>query len=659
GGQKQRTRAVAHFNNTMGKPCDMAEGQQEEECNVGSCNQLSCWSDWTVCSQTCGGGIRARRNKAHCEPQSEEELCNVEACKATPSNATPSEAACVWGDWGSWSSCAMEVSSSCGVSRSLRMQKRGKCSGPALRERSCGTCDCFEQWQSWQACSALCGGGLRTRLRTIRNGTDCHGPLRENVPCNEQGCSCELTDWTGWSPCSGPCQDSKAVSVRTREPVTPGGDCNASMREEMSCDCVEAELAKSTTKPMEAVDCVWANWQDWEVCSASCGMGKTRRTRALALAKNQFGRDCEGEDRQTRECKGDPCPSCETSDWSQWSACTGPCEFSTSRSIRSREPLQQGDCDKSLEEERACSCGKAVTSGTDASSQESSEDASTPTADEVAVNCEWDVWRDWEACTKSCNLGITHRTRDIRIQANSLGDECYGETRQTRNCNEKPCPCAVGEWSDWSSCAGHCHGRSDRSVRTRELLEPLHGGPCVEVLQQEKACDCGEQPDGDLDTISAADLRLDTMAKLTTLPPPEAPEAPAPAQESAPSPEEPEQEAGDLRVSGDLELVVADPVGFSSNPNAEVAAKETLAELTQIPANSIAVSLMPNLQTNETVDCWYTMVVPADQAGAVTAKLRGAQSTAEEALGEQLKKQGLEVKLTATRISAKISETAT
>ncbi|CAJ1431089.1 unnamed protein product, partial [Effrenium voratum] len=93
----------------------------------------------------------------------------------------------------------------------------------------------------------------------------------------------------------------------------------------------------------------------------------------------------------------------------------------------------------------------------------------------VAVNCEWDVWRDWEACTKSCNLGITHRTRDIRIQANSLGDECYGETRQTRNCNEKPCPCAVGEWSDWSSCAGHCHGRSDRSVRTRELLEPLHG----------------------------------------------------------------------------------------------------------------------------------------------------------------------------------------
>ncbi|CAJ1431090.1 unnamed protein product [Effrenium voratum] len=362
GGQKQRTRAVAHFNNTMGKPCDMAEGQQEEECNVGSCNQLSCWSDWTVCSQTCGGGIRARRNKAHCEPQSEEELCNVEACKATPSNATPSEAACVWGDWGSWSSCAMEVSSSCGVSRSLRMQKHGKCSGPALRERSCGTCDCFEQWQSWQACSALCGGGLRTRLRTIRNGTDCHGPLRENVPCNEQGCSCELTDWTGWSPCSGPCQDSKAVSVRTREPVTPGGDCNASMREEMSCDCVEAELAKSTTKPMEAVDCVWANWQDWEVCSASCGMGKTRRTRALALAKNQFGRDCEGEDRQTRECKGDPCPSCETSDWSQWSACTGPCEFSTSRSIRSREPLQQGDCDKSLEEERACSCGKEQSS---------------------------------------------------------------------------------------------------------------------------------------------------------------------------------------------------------------------------------------------------------------------------------------------------------
>ena len=36
-----------------------------------------------------------------------------------------------------------------------------------------------------------------------------------------------------------------------------------------------------------------------------------------------------------------------------------------------------------------------------------------------------------------------------------------------------------------------------------------------------------------------------------------------------------------------------------------------------LQANSIAVSLMPNLQTNETVDCWYTMVVPADQAPQV------------------------------------------
>lgn len=36
---------------------------------------------------------------------------------------------------------------------------------------------------------------------------------------------------------------------------------------------------------------------------------------------------------------------------------------------------------------------------------------------------------------------------------------------------EAACPCSVGDWSDWSSCAGDCKGVSDRAVRTRELLQ--------------------------------------------------------------------------------------------------------------------------------------------------------------------------------------------
>lgn len=481
-----------------------------------------------------------------------------------------------------------------------------------------------------------------------------------------EACGCQMSDWSDWSACSGRCRNSQAASSRKRQSkATEGvGGCEGSATETKSCDCREdsnssASQVPHLTKAAAApVDCVWETWQDWEACSASCGAGTRKRSRTVQVPANEIGRDCVGEDRQTDPCKGESCPSCRTSEWSSWSDCTGPCTYLSSRSIRVREPLSSGLCDKSLEEERACTCHsdaeadevKAAVTAAAAAAASSGKEDGDGSQDEERINCQWGDWHDWEACTKSCNTGITRRTRDVLRAANALGDECRGENRQTQNCNDSPCPCAVGSWSDWSSCAGDCEGKSPRAVRTRELVQDnkANGNSgCREVLEEEKACSC--RPAGavdDDDTLTAADLRaheLDAEA--------------ANSKVSGASTESTER-----RVSGALELKVHDPVSFSSDPNAETAAQSTLKELIGSLRDSyhVSVSLMPTENGKEMVDCWYSLVLPEQQANAVAAKLHDVNlDDATQRLGEELKRLGVTASVTATRITASVMSTNT
>ena len=49
-------------------------------------------------------------------------------------------------------------------------------------------------WTEWTNCTALCGGGLQNRTRTIatnatNGGNDCTGPTEESRACNPDSCS--------------------------------------------------------------------------------------------------------------------------------------------------------------------------------------------------------------------------------------------------------------------------------------------------------------------------------------------------------------------------------------------------------------------------------------------------------------------------------------
>merc|ERR1719359_1602446 len=88
---------------------------------------------------------------------------------------------------------------------------------PLEAETSCNNQPCpvdckLHAWTGWSKCSAECGGGVRQRLRPVRQankfgGNTC-GATSETVACNAQACemNCELGEWTPWSACSKDCE---------------------------------------------------------------------------------------------------------------------------------------------------------------------------------------------------------------------------------------------------------------------------------------------------------------------------------------------------------------------------------------------------------------------------------------------------------------------
>jgi len=95
GGVIERTRKVKVEMENGGKPCE--PGSQSETCNIQACDNdcvLYPWSDWEPCSKMCGGGTQrhfrpvevAKTGDGHCDaPDSEERLgykdCNMFDCK--------------------------------------------------------------------------------------------------------------------------------------------------------------------------------------------------------------------------------------------------------------------------------------------------------------------------------------------------------------------------------------------------------------------------------------------------------------------------------------------------------------------------------------------------------------------------------------------------
>ncbi|CAK9015088.1 unnamed protein product [Durusdinium trenchii] len=259
---------------------------------------------WSYCSASCGEGLQTRKRWVAIAAQGGVQNCDGSS-EQRQSCETPCAPGvqCHWDVWQDWSECT----ASCGGGWHQRVRalsassNRTECNMAAgHQEEPCRETPCVSCWSEWSTCSQSCSG-----LRTRRNKASCPSASQEEL-CNVEACDCVLSDWSEWGLCSGPCHEGQAVSKRTRTPQGQSNCGSEQLQEEKSCDCVASVVSASvtvTTTSEGPIDCVWAKWESWEACTASCGSGTHTRSRSLATHANNLGRDCAGEDRQVQSCK--------------------------------------------------------------------------------------------------------------------------------------------------------------------------------------------------------------------------------------------------------------------------------------------------------------------------------------------------------------------
>ncbi|CAJ0947097.1 unnamed protein product, partial [Mesorhabditis belari] len=351
-----------------------------------------------------------------------------------------------WHDWSEWSQCSCTCGD--GMKQRRRECNGNNCQGQDFEQQPCnmGPCQTWSEWCEWSECKGTCGRGERTRTRFCFLGTKrCEGSDFEIEVCNAGPCP-EWSEWEDWSTCSTTCGHGAQNRQRTCLGGVHGDHmCPGPRTEERSCDHGPCSI--------------WANWEEWGSCSASCGDGMKRRQRVC-----QYGTDCQGPAEETLFCYGPPCSA--WTEWCEWSACSTRCGAGQ----RSRT--------------RAC-----LTS----TGQETNECAG-PSHETVLCNegecCSWAEWCPWSQCDRDCGTGQAFRSRVC--QRNGVTDpscECVGPDRETRECNNHACQpqCAWTEWCAWSDCSTQSACELGNQQRSRQCVgEP--GCHCLGLAEEKQQC---------------------------------------------------------------------------------------------------------------------------------------------------------------------------
>uniref|UniRef100_A0AAX7VB06 Adhesion G protein-coupled receptor B2 n=1 Tax=Astatotilapia calliptera TaxID=8154 RepID=A0AAX7VB06_ASTCA len=213
------------------------------------------WSQWSVCSLTCGQGWQVR----------------TRSCVSSPYGTLCS-----------------------GALRETRM-----CNNTA----SCPVHGLWEEWSSWSLCSVTCGRGSRTRTRKCMDGSGavaCGRPEVQTKLCNIAVCPVEgqWSDWGPWSKCSVTCDTGTEQRQRRCSPSVHGwAECKGPHQESREC-----------TNPSCSGGGNWGSWNHWSLCSKTCDSGWQRRIR-MCEGTGLQGYPCDGLGEEVRSCNEKKCPA--------------------------------------------------------------------------------------------------------------------------------------------------------------------------------------------------------------------------------------------------------------------------------------------------------------------------------------------------------------
>lgn len=287
------------------------------------------WFPWQPCSLSCGGGTRLRQRKCNYPPPAyggencpgpavNEQDCNEQHCP-------------IDGNWGEWSEYTL-CSTTCGPGIKRRVRSCDnpspanggrECAGSAIVSRKCELSKCpqdgdWSLWSEWSQCTATCGSGVRTRTRAcdsprpLHGGKDCEGETIQESACRSHR-PCPIDGgWSEWNM-FGFCQAARCdwgFKIRTRlcsnpQPQHGGAQCQGNQYERVEC-FNEQDCPRNGT---------WCPWSEWSACSSSCAEQtslKVRQRTCMCPEPRFGGQDCEGDSLNVRDCLD--LPRCEKSD---------------------------------------------------------------------------------------------------------------------------------------------------------------------------------------------------------------------------------------------------------------------------------------------------------------------------------------------------------
>ncbi|XP_037609126.1 complement component C6 [Sebastes umbrosus] len=108
----------------------------------------------------------------------------------------------------------------------------------------------------------------------------------------------------------------------------------------------------------------------------------------------------------------------------------------------------------------------------------------------LACFCDRYPWGSWSACSRTCNQGTQHRSRNFNYDDYYWKSSCLQlcEKHDRKACNDQACPinCLLTEFGTWSDCSPCAR----KQLRTRSVQRPSQfgGSACSVELTEERAC---------------------------------------------------------------------------------------------------------------------------------------------------------------------------
>lgn len=415
-----------------------------------------------------------------------------------------------------------------------QIKELGECEGlPPCN--NCEPVDCvFHEWSTWTYNGGCSGIMIRSReYKRMNNvcGEPCDGAKTESMlgglpdRCIVEKKDCELGNWSEWSKCFlGPTDQRVRVRSIVTFPENGGMECAGALTETKPC---------GEEKPTA---CEFQEWTAYTPCSKTCGGGYHMKTRRVMKEATYGGATCEGALQVSDECNTDNCgedTDCLLGPWVAWSACG----YGKRQKYRTREvaqsklgagkpcvgklaqtqecPAEKGDdpcevsdwnqwstCTKTCDNGQMHRSRNVKAEGTTSicKSQPLQEITSCSTQPcDTTSDCELNEWADWDACSVTCGEGTMLRKRIVMKIATEMGQGCNCALDQVKACHTEECEkqdCAWGEWHRWSACSATCGGGSRHRDRYVEVA-PLGGGKLCEPLDKEELDACNTQRCGD------------------------------------------------------------------------------------------------------------------------------------------------------------------